>query len=228
MKNFSAAARRRCFSIYGCTPEEAIALNEGLEYGQRGCPLDKYRAQRWMAEERGIEWHFTFPQWKRIWDESGKWSIRGTGPNQAYMARRGDCGPYSIENVFIAQNGAGAIDRPSPDERFATRMGCSLSDFESSDQMRLARQRFIEQRWRATQRKVGWELTFIEWWRIWQKSGLWSVRGRSNGESAVMARFGDEGPYSKENVHITSLSNNFAEYREGKGKRVHQFDSLAA
>lgn len=86
---------------YGCTPEEALALNEGFPCFAKGSPMERYRQHRWGAEQRRIEWGFTFVTWKRVWNESGKWSKRGVKAGQYVMARFGDIGPYSPDNVEI-------------------------------------------------------------------------------------------------------------------------------
>lgn len=210
MREFSTTARRNCLHQYGCTVEEALALNDGFEYSAKGSPMDKFRGQRWMAERRGTGWNFTFPQWKGMWDASGKWGERGTGPGQYRMVQIDSKGPYSVENIVIRQSRV--TDPDGKHKRFAARIGCSLDDFASVDQMRLARKRFVEQRHRAVEREIEWLLSFSEWWAIWKESGLWELRGRDKGESAVMARNGDSGPYSKHNVRIVTLAENFAEY----------------
>lgn len=212
MKEFSPTARRNCLHQYGCTVEEALALNEGFEFSGDGSPMEKFRAQRWMAEKRGIEWKLTFPEWKGMWDASGKWSERGIGVGQCYMARHGNTGPYSVENAFIAQKvNKTSLRSAGKHDRFAERIGCSLADFASPEQMRLAHRRFNEQRRRARQRGIEWRLTFAEWWGVWKESGLWEQRGRKRGTSAVMARIGDIGAYAKGNVRIVTLAENFAE-----------------
>lgn len=106
-------------------------------------------------------------------------------------------------------------------ERLAQRYDCKLSDFDTPEQMRFARRRFIEQRMRARQRRIEWVISFVEWWGIWQKSGLWNVRGREHSESAVMARRGDVGPYSNGNVYIITLSANFTESWASAPNRIH-------
>lgn len=66
--------------------------------------------------------------------------------------------------------------------------------------------RFMEQRGTAGTRGVAWEITFKEWWTIWQESGHWEQRGRGYGY--VMARYGDSGPYSAGNVQIITQAQN--------------------
>ncbi len=67
--------------------------------------------------------------------------------------------------------------------------------------------RFALQKKNAHQRGVEWNLTFKEWWAIWVDSGKWYRRGKMIGEY-VMARFKDQGPYSVDNVYITTSSEN--------------------
>lgn len=101
MKNISATVRKNCIYRYGCTVEEAALLNEGFPLFARKSPMERYRQQVWMAEKRRIEWAFTFVTWKQIWDESGMWAKRGADAGCYVMARFGDIGPYSPENVAI-------------------------------------------------------------------------------------------------------------------------------
>lgn len=67
---------------------------------------DAYRYQKRNAAFRGIEWNLNLAQWWEIWHLSGKWEKRGRGHGYC-MARKGDTGPYSPDNVYIctcAQN----------------------------------------------------------------------------------------------------------------------------
>lgn len=64
-------------------------------------PRFKFAHQRGAAKQRGIEWLLTFEEWMGIWDASGKFHLRGKQAHQYVMARRGDVGPYSADNVFI-------------------------------------------------------------------------------------------------------------------------------
>jgi hypothetical protein len=73
---------------------------------------------------------------------------------------------------------------------------------------------FGRQRFNAKTRGIGWELTFWEWWTIWQQSGHWEQRGRGNGY--VMCREGDSGPYAVGNVFIATAAKNSS---DGQRKR---------
>lgn len=68
--------------------------------------------------------------------------------------------------------------------------------------------KFVNQRGHAGKRGIKWDLSFADWWDIWQKSGKWDQRGRSS-ESFVMARRGDlDTPYSKDTVYICTSCQN--------------------
>ena len=65
---------------------------------------------RWLwhknnAKRRNIEFNFPFEQWMQFWLDSGHWNERGIHlPEQYVMSRKGDQGPYSIDNVEIKMN----------------------------------------------------------------------------------------------------------------------------
>lgn len=85
---------------YGCYLSEAIKLNEGKNISVRGGIALKYSEQRRNALTRNIAWEITFPQWVRVWEESGNFNERGRGTGYC-MARIGDTGGYSVDNVEI-------------------------------------------------------------------------------------------------------------------------------
>jgi hypothetical protein len=60
---------------------------------------------------------------------------------------------------------------------------------------------FTMQKCIARKRGIAWQLTFDEWWDIWQQSGHWNDRGRKLNQYC-MSRYGDVGPYSTTNVFI--------------------------
>jgi len=69
---------------------------------------------------------------------------------------------------------------------------------------------YAVQRRSAIKRGIKFDLTFTEWWSIWQQSGYWYHRGCCRGQY-VMARFGDKGPYAISNVAIVLVSQNAIE-----------------
>ncbi len=58
----------------------------------------RYASQRSVAKSRGIEWLFTFHTWLAWWGSD--LVLRGRGRADLCMARKGDVGPYSPENVM--------------------------------------------------------------------------------------------------------------------------------
>lgn len=76
--------------------------------------------------------------------------------------------------------------------------------------LRRAKDAFFDQRNAAKWRGIEWEMTFEEWWEVWQKSGKWIERGRGHGKYQ-MARFGDSRPYTVANVKIITSDANLAE-----------------
>lgn len=70
----------------------------------RGSPQNGYFQQKRNAETRGIAWEMTFPQWWKLWQDSGHWAYRGRGKYNYCMSRREDKGPYSPANVKIITN----------------------------------------------------------------------------------------------------------------------------
>lgn len=60
----------------------------------------------------------------------------------------------------------------------------------------------------ARNRGIEWDITFAEWWAIWEPH--WENRGRY-ADGLVMARHGDSGPYHPSNVKIITLAENASE-----------------
>ena len=72
--------------------------------------------------------------------------------------------------------------------------------------------KYGSQRKNAKARGIDWQLSFGDWWRIWQASGKWDQRGKS-AMGFVMSRVDDLGPYSKDNVRIVTFSENSSQAR---------------
>lgn len=109
-----AALMSRC----GCTLDQWREMRRiGREMVDAGVgfyrtPLRAYSSQRANAARRGIGWELSLWQWWQIWQCSGKWERRGRG--QGYvMCRKGDVGPYSVGNVFIAPATENCSIKPS-------------------------------------------------------------------------------------------------------------------
>lgn len=65
------------------------------------------------------------------------------------------------------------------------------------------------QRGNAKEREIGFEITFDEWWTIWEPH--YHLRGRGT-NSLCMARQGDVGPYKVGNVYICTHLGNSRDY----------------
>lgn len=71
---------------------------------------------------------------------------------------------------------------------------------------------YLMQRRNARERGIAFNLTFAQWWNIWEESGKWGERGR-NADSACMSRVGDSGIYEVGNVYISTMRENAHEGR---------------
>lgn len=75
--------------------------------------------------------------------------------------------------------------------------------------------KYGKQRWHAARRGIEWNISFREWWRIWQASGKWEQRGCWS-QDYVMARIGDSGAYEVGNVYITTVIDNHSMVHIGR------------
>lgn len=108
--------------------------------------------------------------------------------------------------------------RKRRDEKCFSVYGCDAQTFETlnnglrrSDNSSAA-MKFANQRNSARNRGIDWRLTFFEWMNIWIASGKWDQRGQGKGKYC-MARKMDTGPYSVENVYITTCDDNVRDYQ---------------
>lgn len=62
-------------------------------------------------------------------------------------------------------------------------------------------EKFRQQQYTAAKRGIEWEMTFLEWWGLWEPYFL--QRGH-NGHGLEMCRIGDKGPYKIGNVFLAS------------------------
>lgn len=74
--------------------------------------------------------------------------------------------------------------------------------------------RFSDQVQSARKRGIDWQLSFEEWWAIWEPH--WEGRGRSG---MMMCRKVEPGPYSVDNVYIGTQKQNSADRKRNKGDR---------
>lgn len=119
-------------------------------------------------------------------------------------------------------NGGAAVKgkRKQADRRHVTARrvmriwGMPLDEYEahvavygSSSDLTTPMGRFRAQKNSARRRGVSWDMTFAEWWQVWQESGKWEERGRTS-SAYVMARFKDDRGYSIGNVYICTSRQN--------------------
>lgn len=71
----------------------------------------KYQRQWLNAEIRDIEFLLTFEEWLKLWADSGHFEERGCRKGQYVMARFGDKGPYTVENVRIVTNSENHLEK---------------------------------------------------------------------------------------------------------------------
>ena len=77
----------------------------------------RYHEQRRAAEQRGIEWQFTFKSWLETWADSGHLHERGRRRGQFQMCRFEDFGPYASSTVRIDRMEANASEAQATKQR---------------------------------------------------------------------------------------------------------------
>jgi hypothetical protein len=70
--------------------------------------------------------------------------------------------------------------------------------------------KYTDQKSKAKHRTIEFNLTFEEWWSIWQQSGKWEQRGIRK-DQYVMSRIADKGGYEIGNVEIKTTGGNIRE-----------------
>lgn len=69
--------------------------------------------------------------------------------------------------------------------------------------------------------KIPWELTFAEWWKIWQASGKWKERiGSRRRFTYTLARINGIGAFTADNVHIIRLAAAARQYQRHKWREI--------
>jgi len=95
-----------------------------------------YTRSKADAKRRGIEFLFTFEEWKQWWLDTGKWELRGKKAGCFQMCRNKDIGPYAVWNVYcdtVEANSAlphAGASRPSD---WAAKIGAALRGKAKSD-----------------------------------------------------------------------------------------------
>lgn len=108
--------------------------------------------------------------------------------------------------------------RAAKDDRYMETWGCSWAFWKilrsmDEDYFKSPVGRYYSQKRNAMKRGIGWDLSLVDWWEIWQASGKYDQRGLYSGQY-VMGRYGDSGPYAKDNVYITLSTDNLAAGRD--------------
>ena len=105
----------RYTKLFGCSKDRFVSLcgrefitwNKKYRSGYEWMYFDQKRSARY----RKIPWELTLPEWIRIWEDSGKLNMRGHHADEYVMARWGDVGPYSVDNVYICTASKNGKDR---------------------------------------------------------------------------------------------------------------------
>lgn len=92
--------------FYRCTKKEYLEISpEKIKNGSQSKHIAcKYRSQVYSSKRRGIEFNMSFPEWFKIWKDSGHLSERGKGKDEFVMARHMDSGAYEVGNVEIVSS----------------------------------------------------------------------------------------------------------------------------
>jgi hypothetical protein len=103
-----------------------------------------------------------------------------------------------------------------------TKEGCVVGLYKDPDYKRnhakRPRSRFSIQKAHAKERGIEFDLSFEDWWSLWEQSGQWDNRGRKP-EQYCMARAKDHGAYTLGNVSIVQVGSNLDE-QLASGKHV--------
>jgi hypothetical protein len=75
------------------SPNEDLFLPNGPIY-------HAYASQKARAKIRGIDWNLTVQEWVTWWEDTGYAHLRGRGEGKYVMCRKGDIGPYSLDNIY--------------------------------------------------------------------------------------------------------------------------------
>lgn len=85
--------------FWGVTKKQWLDIRKNPEHKNY---IAAYKTQKNHATRiRGIDFAMNYFEWKKIWDDSGKWDNRGRGVGEYCMSRYGDIGPYAVDNVDI-------------------------------------------------------------------------------------------------------------------------------
>ena len=81
-------------------------VRQAAEHGIPLAGVKAFHHHRRNATRHGISFLFTLPEWWQWWQIDGRWERRGRNATDLIMARHGDMGPYSADNVYCITQGA--------------------------------------------------------------------------------------------------------------------------
>lgn len=111
-----------------------------------------FASQKNHARQRGIIFLLTFEEWLNIWITSKKLNQRGRKKGQYCMARYGDVGPYSIDNVeiIVSQLNTSIGNRGkiiSENQKSAIRLANSGKKFKRSQAVKDKKSKAMKEFW---------------------------------------------------------------------------------
>ncbi len=82
--------------LHGITLDEYRRL-------KRTRPFEDYREQRRNASSKGVGWKLVYPEWLKLWEDSGH--LRERGPGNGYgLSRIRHDGDFELGNVIVRRN----------------------------------------------------------------------------------------------------------------------------
>lgn len=76
-----------------------------------------YQNQRSNAKRRGIDFNLTFDEWTIWWQNTGKLHLRGRSKGCYVMGRKGDTGPYQLDNIICISFGENSTQGNTGNQR---------------------------------------------------------------------------------------------------------------
>lgn len=106
----------------------------------------KTARRRFDKNNEPIQFELSFEEWIQIWLDSGHWYERGCGKNQYCMARKGDIGPYSIDNIEIIPTSQNKSDGMKGGNSTSFKKGNVPSDYNKQRVSETSKNRHNENR----------------------------------------------------------------------------------
>ena len=99
------ASKRRqvdanCRARWGIGKDEYDELR-ALEKDLQKTPMYRFKHARRTKVRSGVDWQLTFPQWWKLWCESGKYERYGNDLDEYMLVRKKNKGAYRMGNVHI-------------------------------------------------------------------------------------------------------------------------------